>query len=83
MSRPTTGKHSQKRYKCTRCGHERLLGTNHWGECYPTCPGCSWKNPMASYVAHVCLEDCPETHDQPEPWELVKLGDVCEITRGA
>ncbi len=82
MTKPTTGKVIPKRYRCTRCNHETTISTNHWGSCYPHCRKCSWKNPMQSMVEHVCLESCPETHDKPEPWKFVKLGDVVEIRRG-
>lgn len=75
----TTGTYSVKRYRCTRCGYERCIGTNHWGECYPTCPHCSWKHPREPQAVHECLEPCPSTHDKPEPWKFVTLGDIAEI----
>ena len=79
MSKPTTGKLSMKLYRCTRCNHESYHGTNHWGEIYPTCPRCSWKNPLQPQVPHECLEKCPKTHDLPAKWKMVRLGDICEI----
>lgn len=42
----TTGKYSIKPYECTCCGHEKEIGTNHFGEVYSRCEGCSWKNPL-------------------------------------
>lgn len=76
---PTTGKYSVKEYRCTRCGHVSRIGTNHWGECYPSCSECSWKNPMQPMVAHECLEPMPEGFTKPKPWKIVKLGDVAEV----
>jgi DNA-directed RNA polymerase subunit RPC12/RpoP len=73
---------SQKMYRCTRCGHESLHGTNHWGEIYPTCPKCSWKNPMQPQCVHVYLEPVPEGLGVPTPWKFVKLGDVCQVIPG-
>lgn len=34
-----------KLYKCSQCGHEKEIDTNHYGECYSfgrynTCPKC-------------------------------------------
>ena len=81
-TKPTTGKHTYKLYRCTECGHESKIGTNHWGKCSPRCPQCGWKRPMEAGQRHVCLEECPLTHGTPEPWETVKLGDICDIRRG-
>ncbi len=75
----TTGKYSQKLYRCTKCEHESLIGTNHWGECYPRCKSCGWKYPLEMGQIHICLEPIPEGYDTPEPWKMVKLGDICEI----
>ena len=80
--KPTTGRYSQKMYRCTRCGHESLHGTNHWGEIYPTCPQCSWKNPMQPQATHKCLEPVPEGMGTPEPWTFVRLGDVAKVEKG-
>lgn len=79
MSKPTTGKVSPKRYQCSDCGAVETHSTNHWGEIYPRCRSCGWKKPMAGAQRFVCLELCPPTHDLPEPWKLVKLGDIVEI----
>lgn len=78
----TTGKYSHKMYRCTRCGREQLQGTNHWGEIYPRCPGCSWKNPMDPQPVWVCLEPRPEGYDVPEPWTKVTLGEIITIKGG-
>jgi hypothetical protein len=75
MSKPTTGPRSVKEYKCTTCGAVEKHSTNHWGAIYPACRSCSWKNPMEGQVFE-CLEECPETHDKPEPWTKVALSDV-------
>ena len=73
MSKPTTGKYSQKQYKCRRCGAIESHGTNHWGAIYPPCKTCSWKHPMESQVIMDCLEPMPEGYDKPEEWKQVKL----------
>lgn len=75
----TTGKYSQKRYQCTRCGNIELRGTNHWGEIYPRCNKCSWKNPLDPFPIWKCLEEMPEDYQAPEPWAKVRLGDICTI----
>lgn len=80
--KPTTGKISVKLYRCTRCGREERRSTNHWGDIYPTCPGCSWKNPMQPQTTMECLEPMPEGYAKPEPWKFVRLGDVATITQG-
>lgn len=28
-----------RKYKCSRCGHETVIQTNHRMECYPQCEG--------------------------------------------
>jgi hypothetical protein len=75
----TTGKYSVKPYRCRRCGHEEEHGTNHWGAIYPTCKGCSWKNPLAPQTVMDCLEPCPPGYKKPEEWRTVTLGEICEI----
>jgi hypothetical protein len=30
-------------YKCTACGKEKDICTNHTGSCIDYCPNCSWK----------------------------------------
>lgn len=81
MKKPTTSKISYKQYKCTACGYISLRQTNHYGECYPRCKKCGWKRPMETGQRHVCLEPVPEGMGVPEPWKIVKLGDICEISR--
>jgi len=77
MKKPTTGKYSQKNYKCEGCGYEFTVGTNHWGAIYRSCPRC--RNEDGS--VNRCLEPCPETHDLPPEWKMVRLGDIVEISR--
>ena len=79
VDQPTTYKFTQKKYRCTECGHESMMGTNHWGECYPRCKKCGWKYPMQMGQVHECLEKPPKGYGIPEPWQMVKLGDVVEI----
>ncbi len=74
----TTGAITAKRYKCVDCGHEHTASTNHYGEIYIRCTKCSWKPGQG--MRHECLEPLPEGWGRPEPWKLVKLGDVAEIT---
>ena len=70
--KPTTGKYSIKPYQCDICGHEEEHGTNHWGQIYNIkCKGCGYKPPFFS--SFTCLEQCPNTHDIPEPWTSVTL----------
>ena len=77
----TTGRYSVKLYKCARCGLEQKHGTNHWGEIYPRCGGCSWKNPLAPQAAMVCLEQAPPGYGKPEPWKTFKLGSLCKVVK--
>ena len=77
--KPTTGPYSQKRYRCDRCGLEQTHGSNHWGEIYPACRGCSGRNPLSPQAAMTCLEPMPEGYDRPMPWRMVKLSEVVEV----
>jgi hypothetical protein len=79
MMLKTTGKYSMKRYRCTRCSRIEMHGTNHWGEFYDRCDGCSWKNPLDPIVTWECLEKMPKGYKKPEKWEKVKLGDIAKI----
>ena len=71
---PTTGRYSGKPYKCVHCGKESKIGTNHWGECYPHCSTCN------AVTVHVCQEPVPEGMGTLEPWKIVKLKDICDIS---
>jgi DNA-directed RNA polymerase subunit RPC12/RpoP len=73
---PTTGKVTSKLYRCSRCGHQQHISTNHFGECYSwgrvnTCPKCS---PWAKYpefggaTTWECGEPLPEGMDKPAGW---------------
>lgn len=77
----TIGPYSMKRYRCTRCGNVEMHGTNHWGEIYPSCNKCSWKNPLDPSPIWKCLEKMPKGYKRPTPWKKVKLGDVAEIVK--
>ena len=68
-----TGRFCDKAYRCASCGKESLIETNHWGQCYPLCSICQ------STTVHECLESAPIGVGIPEPWRLVKLGDICQI----
>jgi DNA-directed RNA polymerase subunit RPC12/RpoP len=76
QKKKTIGKVTHKLYKCTKCGHEQLQGTNHWGDIYPACPKCQWKRPMEMGSVWECQEPIPEGYSKPKPWTTVKLGDV-------
>jgi len=74
-TRPTIGHMSFKVYACSRCGHEKEMQTNHWGECYSlgnydTCPGCP---PIDRPTVWQCQEKPPETHSVAEPWTIAKV----------
>jgi hypothetical protein len=75
----TTSAWSMKKYQCISCDHISLIGSNHYGEIYPKCIKCGWKNPMEMGQVHKCLEPVPSDMGVPEHWKLVKLGDVCDI----
>ena len=68
-----TGKYSQKPYRCTQCGRQEMVGTNHWGEIYPWCQHCN------TITVWECLEPMPEGFTKPAPWRICKLGDVCTV----
>jgi len=36
-------KYEHRRYRCTVCGHETTIGTNHTDSCLNHCTECSWK----------------------------------------
>jgi hypothetical protein len=69
--KPTTGKYSQKMYKCTKCGKKQVHGTNHWGFIYPRC--------SCGETLWECLEKVPDGYGIPEQWKKVRLGDIVEI----
>lgn len=71
----TTGKVTSKKYRCLRCGHERMESTNHYGKIYSACPNCSWKHPLEANVSE-CLDPLPEGWGRPADWTVVKLGDL-------
>lgn len=76
---PVTAKYSHKPYKCNRCGHEESIGTNHWGEIYPPCSNCNWKNPMDGNPSWTCLEDKPSGFGVPKKWRKAALKDIVKI----
>ena len=69
----TKGKMSTKEYECTNCGLIKRSSTNHYGEIYLHCKSCEELHP------YKCNEPLPEGWGIPEPWKIVKLGDICEI----
>jgi hypothetical protein len=72
----TTGPYSNKLYRCNKCKSEKMIGTNHWGEIYPVCKRCGEVHGMT------CMEPMPEGYAMPEPWKIVKLGDIATIVQG-
>lgn len=78
----TVGKYSIKGYKCDRCGHVSMQGTNHWGKIYNLrCPDCSWRNPMNPFVTMSSIEKMPKGYKKPKEWKSVRLGDIVEVVR--
>lgn len=81
--KPITAKYSVKKYKCQECGHEKEIGTNHWGECYSfgnynTCPTCPpYKRPNT----WICCEKPPKGYGKPKPWKKVKLSDIATVKK--
>lgn len=70
-----------KAYKCSRCGFEKQISTNHFGECYSlgtynACPACP---PWAKYpqfggsTTWVCQEKPPEGETIPPPWKKITV----------
>jgi hypothetical protein len=37
-------KYDYRPYKCTVCGYETMIGTNHTDSCMNYCRNCSWKS---------------------------------------
>lgn len=72
----TTGKISWKPYRC-RCGAEKELQTNHWGECYVKCAVCYLESNGERFQGRwTCLEQPPEGVGLPAPWTEVTLEEV-------
>ena len=85
MSTKARPKVEWKPYRCTRCGCVRDASTNHYGEFYDRCPGCSWSHPMDPIAVWECMAPVasrPADAWVPEPWKKVRLGDVCDIVIG-
>jgi DNA-directed RNA polymerase subunit RPC12/RpoP len=78
----TIGKVTMKRYRCRGCGRESMRSTNNYGDIYITCNTCSWKTPPELISTYECLEPLPEDWERPEPWKVVKLGDIADIVKG-
>ena len=72
----TTGKMSAKPYRC-RCGMEREITTNHWGECYSECHVCYVESNGERFQGKwTCLEAPPPGIGLPRPWTEVTLHEV-------
>jgi len=75
----TTGKYSQKRYRCTLwdCGVEYTTGTNHYGDIYGPCPECKM---LTGERAHrsVCIEPLPAGWERPQPWKRVLIKEITD-----
>ena len=52
MSMDTLPKVRYRAYRCTVCGHEQKIQTNHDGTCLDYCKGCSWK-PSCGPAYHI------------------------------
>jgi DNA-directed RNA polymerase subunit RPC12/RpoP len=69
---------TSKKYRCAYCGAESMESTNHYGEIYSRCNACAWKRPGQAHRKE-CIEEKPEGAWVPEPWTLVRLGDIADI----
>lgn len=67
-----------KAYRCVDCGAESQESTNHYGEIYSRCNACAWKRPHGPFRKE-CIEPKPEGAWIPEPWQVVRLGDIVDI----
>lgn len=81
MRKPTTEQIRLKTYRCSRCGAETQIETNHYGQCYSlgtyhVCPRCP---PFTRPTTWICCEPCPPHMEPPADWKIVKLGDLCEV----
>lgn len=60
----------RKLYQCSRCGYQKQIDTNHYGECYSFgnynyCPKCP---PFARPTVWICMEVPPEGEKIPPAW---------------
>lgn len=67
-----------KLYKCSDCGYEKQIDTNHFGECYSfgsynRCPKC-WD--LSKCTTWVCQEKPPKGAGVPKPWGKKYLGEL-------
>ena len=78
----TTSKLCYKSYKCSECGFQKDIQTNHYGECYSLgnynhCQKCA----PYKLTTWVCQLPCPADMQKPAPWKIVKFDDICEIVK--
>jgi len=61
----TEPKYDHRLYRCTVCGNQTTIGTNHTGPCMSHCKSCSWKSTGFGpgvringtiHRNHVCIE---------------------------
>lgn len=75
----TVGKYTKKRYECSKCGYVKIIGTNHYGQCYSmwgsynACPKC---RPVYGSTVWNCVEPLPEGWDRPPNWKQTTLGEI-------
>ena len=62
-----------KPYKCTGCGTEKEIRTNHYGQCYPYCSVCC--RPTVWECA-LPKEEWPDDAWVPEPWTMMTLEEA-------
>jgi len=65
---------TKKKYRCQKCHFEKLIETNHYGQCYSwgeynTCPKC----PPIFNTVWECLETPPPGEKIPENWEKATI----------
>lgn len=76
--KPTTGKLTEKLYRCGECGHETRQTTNHYGETYSlgsynACPKCP---PYKRPTTWKCAEEPPAGMGVPAPWKKTTVKEA-------
>ena len=80
--------HSEKQYRCTRCGHVKKIKTNHFGSCWSyghfnCCPVCP---PWAKYpeFGGSTTWECLDKEREPTPANLPASFEVSpgRVNRG-
>lgn len=78
--KPYTEKVRLKAYTCARCGHEKEMSTNHYGQVYDRCNACSWKHPLEPIVTWECQEEPPPHMQRAPDWTRTTLGGLLRMS---